>query len=212
MAGRRGLPLSWRTDPVLTELGSVEAVVGVVRRIGADSDRVTGALLGLGPADGLVVPVVVAALGPLVVARCRGDRAAADDLVTELTIAVAEAQRDGLEPSGRRLVNVLLDRAWDRHRAPTRRPDPAVVVDPAVLGGSLVSPAAGPDRVAVNRVALVEFRDQLAASAVAQGALVRSWNSALELAASERATQAERDRWKYVRAQLRRHGSADLVR
>ena len=67
------------------------------------------------------------------------------------------------------------------------------------------------ERLALNRVALLEFRERLRADAGRSPAAVRAWNSAVELIDVPSRSRVQLDRWKYARRQLRRHGSPDLA-
>ena len=65
-------------------------VVRDVRRLDARSDGVLAALVRRSPADEWVASLVVAALLPLALARCRKGRAQVDELIGELAIAIGE--------------------------------------------------------------------------------------------------------------------------
>jgi hypothetical protein len=98
----------------------------------------------------------------------------------------------------------MLDRAWDRVRAPLRRRDSSVPFDPADLTGQQFDRDPGPEQVALDRLVLAEVRSFVDGCRVNREPLVRVWNSAVELADLETRTPGQRERWKYVRAQLRR--------
>jgi hypothetical protein len=202
---------AWACDPVLGVFETFDAAIAAIRRRGATSDRVVTAILAMSPGDEFVGQVLLAALAPMAKARCRGVDDFVNDLAAELAIVIAEAHRSGLPPSRRTATSVLLDRAWDRYREPFRRPGPVVPWDPAVIGRGAVCPDRDPGEVAVDRVALCEFREGLERGAAGHLSLVRAWNSVVELMDGDRCTRAQQDRWKYARKALRRTAHPDLV-
>ena len=143
--------------------------------------------------------VLAVAAAPLARARCGRDRDRCDLLLTEFALVVAEARVDR-PVSVRHRLSLLLDRSWDRVRR--ARPSGFAPVDPDDLDrtGAFADPFA---RV-LDRDLLDGVRARLERDADAGVALVRAWNSALELYDREGRSEAERDRWKYVRRVLRR--------
>jgi hypothetical protein len=200
---RESLPDRWRDDPVLGSFGSLIEIAGAIRRLGAQSDLVVRALLNQPPTDDWVVPVILVGFVPVVLARCR-NRDVVDEFVGELSMEIAFMHRNGVPAVNGLLASRLLDRAWDRVRAPRRRRDPSVPFDPADLTGQQFDRDPGPEQVALDRLVLAEVRSFVDGCRVNREPLVRVWNSAVELADLETRTPGERDRWKYVRAQLRR--------
>ncbi len=203
-------PASWIGE-AFDDLVTVDDVVRVVRAIGPRSDRLLRALVEVAAADtGLVVEVVVAAAHPLLHRRCAANRAlSVDDFTTELALVVASAMEDGLPTTPRHLLNVLIDMAWGQYRKPFRRRQ-LPVVEAERVGHQLVSAGRQPEDV-LDGVALSAFRDRLAETPWSQRALVRCWNSAVELGTKDSRTQSERDRLKYARSQLRRLAPPELV-
>lgn len=208
----QALPPGWGTADPLGEVRSLGELVGAIRRLDDYSDRCVVALLG-GEARGdrLAVTVIVTALLPLLLARCRHDRDKVDDYVAELALVIATVDVRALERSRRRAAGVLLDRAWDEVRAAGRRPEPVVPVDPTEI--ARIRPGSGEsvEEVAVNRAALAEFRAALQRSSPSCQAAVEAWNSVVDLADRVDRSSVERRRWKYARGVLRRHGSPELA-
>ena len=164
-----------------------------------ESDAVIDGLLGMPAADPLVATVLLAGLRPLVF-LCRGrDRALLNELVTEVAIVIGEMRR--VRPvTQRRLAYVIVDRARDRQRAGLRREFACRSIDPLTVAESMADDRAAVDEVVVERLRLDVLRGQVAASG--DVSLARSWNSLIELVDAPRLSQAERDRWKYIRRRL----------
>lgn len=204
------LPNSWTRDTRLAGHGSASAIVATARAIGVDSDEVVDALLSVSDHRELADCIIVAAMVGLVRARCRRGPIPPEELLAEVAISVAETRRDGVPATNRHLMNVMLDRAWDRARAPQQRPQGMTVVASDLVERLAVEDG-DVERVVLNRVALAHFRDQLRADEECSPAAVRAWNSAVELIDIPRKSRVQLDRWKYARQQLRRHGSPDLA-
>ncbi|HRD99938.1 MAG TPA: hypothetical protein PLV68_01495, partial [Ilumatobacteraceae bacterium] len=180
-----------------------------VGRVSDTSDAVVAALLAMPLDDDLVAPVLVAGLRRLLF-LCRGSRRELlDDLVVELAIAIGELRRVRPLVFRRRLAYVIVDRARDRQRAALRRERAWRPVDALGVAELLESGDAGVEEAAVDRVRLGVVRDQIVAAG--DVALARSWNSLVELMDSPRESQAERDRWKYVRRRLAGHLGPDAA-
>ena len=209
-ASTAGLPLSWMADPRLASQGSASALSSTVRAIGRDSDAVVEALLTVDERRELADCIIVAATVGLVRSRCRRGPIPPEELLAEVAISVAESRRDGAPATERHLVNVLVDRAWDRARGPYQRSQCVTVVASDLVERFAVADG-DVERLALNRVALLEFRERLRADARRSPAAVRAWNSAVELIDVPSRSRVQLDRWKYARRQLRRHGSPDLA-
>lgn len=196
---RGGIPEEWQGSRHLAECSSAEELVGRVRRIGVESDVLVDDLLAVSERSEVASLVLAVAAAPLARARCGRDRDRCDLLLTEFALAVAEARVDR-PVSVRHRLSLLLDRSWDRVRR--ARPSGFAPVDPDDLDrtGALADPFA---RV-LDRDFLDGVRARLERDAEAGVALVRAWNSALELYDREGRSEVERDRWKYVRRVLRR--------
>ena len=108
---RRRLPAEWLADERLGGSGSFADLCDAIRGLGDASDRVLAALLDRGRHDPLAGKVILAALGPLAIARCGGERVMVDELLGELAIVIGEIWDGGLGASHRRIANRLLDRA-----------------------------------------------------------------------------------------------------
>jgi len=208
---RTVIPPDWIAASSSEWADPIEAVVRSIRRFGENSDRTLRAVLARPEQLELASEVVVVALTPFVLQRCRPDFHRADDVAVELALAAGEMSHRGVPPIQRRLANALLDRALDQHRFEERRPRLMVSVDPVTITRRERVGVESPESEALNRVALAGFRDQLLASPGANRAAIVAWNSALALVDQDQRTAAERNRWKYVRRQLRRHASPDLV-
>jgi hypothetical protein len=204
------LPTSWKRDPRLTGHASASAMAATARAIGIESDEVVDALLSVGDHTELADCIIVASMVGLVRSRCRRGPIPPEDLLAEVAISVAETRRDGVPATDRHLINVMLDRAWDRIRAPHQRSRGATVVASDLVERLAVEDGDA-ERMVLNRVAVAQFRDQLRADEECSPAAVRAWNSAVELIDIPRKSRVQLDRWKYARQQLRRHGSPDLA-
>ena len=205
-----GVPRSWMRDPRLAGHASAAVMASTARAIGRDSDEVVDALLTVTERRELADCIIVAAMVGLVRARCRRGPIPPEELLAEVAISVAETRRDGVPATDRHLMNVMLDRAWDRARAPHQRSQ-AMTVVASDLVDRLAVEDGDAERMVLNRVALAHFRDQLRADEECSPAAVRAWNSAVELIDIPRKSRVQLDRWKYARQQLRRHGSPDLA-
>lgn len=189
----------------------IRDVVLDVREIGATSDSTIRALMAEEMVeDEVVVEIIVTAAHPMLHRRCAGNPVlVVDDLTTELALAVSAMLREGLPDTSRHLLNVLLDRAWGQFRKPFRRLGVGTIA-PDQLDNVLVSVGRHPEDV-LDRVVLEELRDQIASLPADREAIVRSWNSAVELGTKDERDRLERYRLKYARSQLRRFVSPDLV-
>ncbi len=205
-----GVPTSWMRDPRLAGHASASAMASTVRAIGDESDAVVGALLAVTEQRELADCIIVAATVGLVRARCKRGPIPPEDLLAEVAISVAEYRRDGVPSTERHLVNVMLDRAWDRARAPYQRSQGMTVVASDLVERLAVEDG-DVERFALNRVAVDEFRGRLRADVQSSPAAVRAWNTAVELVDVSRKSRVQLDRWKYARRQLRRRGSPDLA-
>jgi hypothetical protein len=194
------LPGSWTAEPVLAcheTLGDLAAVIG---RFDGKSDDVIAALLTMPLDDELVTPVLLAGLRRLLF-LCRGSRRELlDDLIVESAIAIAELRRVRPLTFRRRLAYVIVDRARDRQRASLRRDRSWLPIDALSIGEVLPTRTSDVEDDVLDRVRLGVVREQVVASG--DSGLRRSWNSLIELVDTPRSSQAERDRWKYIRRRL----------
>ena len=205
------VPAGWLTDPVLGGLESLQGVIAAVRRLNDDSDAVVGALLSIGRGDAVASAVLMAGLIPFSICRCGGRRALVDELVGELALVIGEIEERGVPTTDRRLASLLVDRSWDRVRSRNRRSTRVIPVDPVEVQFADDTSWGDPARVAVNRVALETVRADLVRTGSLRRPVIDAWNSAMELADRPSLTGSERDRWKYVRRQLRRQFPSDLA-
>jgi hypothetical protein len=204
--GTRELPLTGGDGRNIT----VREVVAAVRFVGQRSDMALEALFdGVDPTDASLL--VVEALLPMLTRRAAGDGALLDDLIGEVVIVFHELREQGTGRTRARLANYIMDTAWDRCRRARRAERRVVPVDNATFADLLASVEPGPERVAVNRVALAEFGARVQREGAEDPVLQRSWSDVLALSERSRSTPADQDRWKYVRRVLRRYGHPDLV-
>jgi hypothetical protein len=154
------LPADWRLTSGLADVGTFGCLVCRLRRLDRRSDA---AMRALGRAaaggDGEACLVVVAALLPLLVARCGRRPALVAEAVNELAARVSDAAGDiGLSSVANRLLRRVVWRVRHDHGAHAWQ-EP--VADPsAVVNAPL---AEGCEGVVVDRVALAEFRRRLTA-------------------------------------------------
>jgi hypothetical protein len=196
---RGGVPEEWLGSWHLARCPSTAEMVARVRRIGVESDVLVDDLLAVGERLDVATLVLAVAAAPLARARCGRDHDRCDLLLTEFALVVAEARVDR-PVSVRHRLSLLLDRSWDRVRR--ARPSGFAPVDPDDL--DRIGAVADPFARVLDRDFLDGVRVRLERDADASVALVRAWNSALELYDREGRSESERDRWKYVRRVLRR--------
>jgi hypothetical protein len=203
------VPCRWRSSPALAGYSSVGEIEQAIGRFDDESDQVVSALLAMPLDDPLVAPVLLAGLRPLIF-LCRGrDRTLLNDLVTEAAVAIAELRRIRPVRARRRLAYVIVDRARDRQRASLRRQMACRSIDPLLVAESVAACDPPVDTAIVDRLRVQVLRDQVAASG--DVGLARSWNSLIELVDAPRRSQAERDRWKYIRRRLIGHLDPDAA-
>lgn len=200
------LPGRW-CAPNVAGYYSLGEVVVAIDRLDDASDAVLTELLSFDLNDPLVVPAMLLGLRRLIVLCRRRDRVLLNDLVTEVVIVIGEMRRVRSVSVGRRLGYVIVDRARDRQRAALRRQLSRPVFDPSVVAETVADAGPDLDEVVVERSQLRALRDRVEASG--DPGLARSWNSLLAMVETPRSTQAERDRWKYVRRRLVQHLDPD---
>lgn len=203
----RPIPDRWGTPTTLAQYRSLTDVASAIARLDESSDGVLEALLSLDPDDQLVTPVILLGLRRLIF-LCRGrDRDLLNDLTTEVAIVIGEMRRVRHAVVGRRLGYVIVDRARDRQRATLRRQLARPVFDPMVVAETVADVSPDVDELVVERLRLQALRRQVEVSG--DPGLARSWNTLLVLMETPRSSQAERDRWKYVRRRLVQHLDPD---
>lgn len=205
----RAVPPSWKQAPTLGQFDDLSAIADAIARLDERSDVVLHALLSVPDTDGVATAVIFAGLRHLMF-LCRGrDQEQLNDLVAEVAIAIGELRRARPMLGRRRLGYLIVDRARDRRRLARRRQWAISTVDPSQVGDVLAASGPSIEEQVIQRNRLEVLRAQVEASG--NPALVRSWNSLLDLEATPRSTQAERDRWKYVRRQLADHLDPDAA-
>jgi hypothetical protein len=202
LARHNRVPARWGTPPAGVGT-SLEDVVAKVRRLDDGSDQTVEWLLRAeARSDPLATTVLVAALAPLSIARCRGRSELIDDFLTEIVLVAGAVDVADLQRSHRRHVAVILDRAWDVVRKPDRRPAPVVPVDPSTLHEQQV---AGHDDGVLDRVALNEARAAVMRESAAHPNVVQAWNSVLQISQVTHRTPREKARYSYSLAVVRRY-------
>lgn len=198
--GDAPLPAAWITDQVLAGHATFGRLATSIARLDRGSDDVVAALLAMPLDDQLVTPVILAGLRRLLF-LCRGaQRDLLEDLIVEAAIAIGELRRVRPLTFRRRLGFVIVDRARDRQRASLRRDLSWLPVDALSVSESMTTPQSVVEDEVIDRMRLDVVRAQVAASG--DSSLRRSWNSLVQLVDAPRSSQAERDRWKYVRRRL----------
>ena len=201
------VPPQWTASPALARHESLADVASAIARLDNTSDSVLEALLSLDIDDRVVTPVILLGLRRLIF-LCRGrDRELLNDLTTEVAIVIGEMRRVRPARAGRRLGYVMVDRARDRQRAALRRQISRPVFDPMVVAETVADDSPDLEALVVERLRLQALRHQIEVSG--DPGLARSWNTLLVLMETPRSSQAERDRWKYVRRRLVQHLDPD---
>lgn len=145
----RPIPSAWRNDERFAGVETVEQLISAIRDCDGRSDRLLTALIDRGPGDPAASVVILASLLRLRAARCGGSSERVDALAGELAVVLAEAWSGDLpRQAGRRLANVMSDRAWGRVRTAElkgswmeRLPlDAAPVIAPARIAALRTSP------------------------------------------------------------------------
>ena len=201
------VPAPWTASPSLAQHESLAHIAAAIARLDNTSDSVLEALLSLDIDDRVVTPVILLGLRRLIF-LCRGrDRELLNDLTTEVAIVIGEMRRVRPARAGRRLGYVMVDRARDRQRAALRRQISRPVFDPMVVAETVADDSPDLEALVVERLRLQALRHQVEVSG--DPGLARSWNTLLVLMETPRSSQAERDRWKYVRRRLVQHLDPD---
>jgi len=209
---RHSLPDDWRVDGRLDGMETFDDLIAAVKRFDRRSDDVLRALLSVSALHQTASEVIVAALMPLVLARCVGRRGRVDDFLAELAIVIGEERADGvLRSTTRRLANQLLDRAWGRVRLPLRRAHHPIAVDPLRLHRQLTAVEPDPADVAVDRVSLAAVEQYAMNCRLADPAVDRAWKTAVRLMDVDGRTERERQQLNYARRILRQSMIADDV-
>jgi hypothetical protein len=202
LARHSDVPARWGVPP--SSIGtSIGGVVAALRRLDDGSDRTVEWLLRAeARSDPLATIVLVAALAPLSIARCRGRSDLIDDFLTEIVLTAGAVDVADLRRSRRHHVAVILDRAWDVVRKPDRRPAPVVPVDPSTFHDHLE--AVDNDGV-LDRVALTEARAAVIRESAEHPNVVRAWNSVLQISQLTHRTRRDKARYSYSLAVVRRY-------
>ncbi|MFT3851976.1 MAG: hypothetical protein QM733_04455 [Ilumatobacteraceae bacterium] len=186
------LPAAWCRWPALADLETFGELVRRLRRLDRRSDaaiRALGAAAAEG--DGEACLIVVAALLPLLMARCERQPSLVVEAVSELAARVPDAAEDVGQSS---VANRLLRRVvWRVRHERGEHGWLQPVADPAVLAEV---PTNGAEETAVlDRLALVEFRRRL--TALPSGP--RVW-AVLSAVADPSATLTSTDRSRLMRS------------
>jgi hypothetical protein len=196
------LPAGWSAEPALADVASFGELLSRLRRLDHRSDvalRALARLVEQGEAEaGLII---TAALLPLLITRCDRRPPLVSEAISELAARVTEPAHEPPAPgAANRLLRRVVWRARHGHGDHSWQvsvPDPARTV---VAGGDVES-------VAVDRVALAEFRRRLAARP--RGA--EAWAVLVGSARGAGMSSTERTRLARRRHEVRRLAVATLV-
>lgn len=202
------MPPRWVDDRCLGEVDNLAVLVARIRKCDEQSDQLLIALIDKGPGDQLAAELVLASLLRLRVGRCRGVQERVDALASELAVVLTEAWRGELVwPPGRRLANVMADRAWGRVRAAERK---GAWMNFSGLGCTVGDVACGSsfESAVVEAVALRDLGDRIERGH--HGPVSRAWATVARYSESPPQSRAERSRYQYARRTLRAHVTDDL--
>ena len=206
----RPIPAAWRSDERFADVDTVEQLISAIRDCDGRSDRLLGALVDRGPHDPVASIVVLASLLRLRAGRCGGSSERVDALAGELAVVLAEAWSGELpRQAGRRLANVMSDRAWGRVRTAELKGSWMERLPLDAAPSDCASQDSGPEAIAVAHVAVTQFRQAIDRRRD-QSSLLRAWETAVELADVEDRSMTQRNQWHYARRVLRRQVSPDL--
>lgn len=208
----RPIPARWRSDERFADVETVEQLISAIRDCDGRSDELLTALVERGPADPMASVVVLASLLRLRAGRCGGSSERVDALAGELAVVLAEAWSGELpRQAGRRLANVMSDRAWGRVRTAELKGSWMERLPLDAVAGDCASQDRGPEDIAVAHVAVQQFREAIDRQRnLGQSCLPRAWDTAVELAEADDRSMTQRNQWHYARRVLRRHVSPDL--
>lgn len=208
----RPIPAAWRSDERFTDVDTVEQLISAIRDCDGRSDRLLTALVDRGPSDPMASVVVLASLLRLRAGRCGGSSERVDALAGELAVVLAEAWSGELPRQvGRRLANVMSDRAWGRVRTAELKGSWMERLPLDAVPRDLASQDRGPEDIAVAHVAVKQFREAIDRRRdLGPSCLPRAWDTAVELADAADRSMTQRNQWHYARRVLRRHVSPDL--
>ena len=208
----RPIPARWRGDERFADVETVEQLISAIRDCDVRSDRLLAALVDRGPGDPMASVVVLASLLRLRAGRCGGSSERVDALAGELAVVLAEAWNGELpQQAGRRLANVMTDRAWGRVRTAELKGSWMERLPFDAVPGDCASQDRGPEDIVVAHVAVQQFRQAIERQRdLGQNCLPRAWDTAVELADTDDRSMTQRNQWHYARRVLRRHVSPDL--
>ena len=202
-----------RVGPGVGDRAPLAEAIDMIRRLDGRSDAVLRSLIEAAD-DELCMLAVIEALQPMLKRRCHNDRDVLSDLIAEVAIVVQELHRQRVWPVDRRLANCVVDKACYRAyrlRLPDKRIAP---VDDIVLFDRTATNSPDPERTAVDRRAISDFCDDIAAHAASCTQMRKVWGSLIELAGGDERgghTDKQRYRLTYVRRVLRAHAHPDVV-
>lgn len=208
----RPIPTAWGSDERFADVETVGQLISAIRDCDGRSDRLLGALVDRGPDDPVASVVVLASLLRLRVGRCGGSSERVDALAGELAVVLAEAWSGELpRQAGRRLANVMSDRAWGRVRTAELKGSWMERLPLVAVPGDCASQDRSPEDIAVAHVAVKQLGKAIDRQrGLGQSCLPRAWDAAVELADADDRSMTQRNQWHYARRVLRRHVSPDL--
>jgi hypothetical protein len=199
---RDPLPETWANEPSLVGYANLGQLIIAIRRFDERASEAIKGLLVLDEHRDEATLVLLSALLPALVGRLRAHRDQIPDALAELALVIRERRAIG---GHRQAGNVLLDRVCDRLRRPAGQRGFQPVIVPIEEGADLPDPAAGPERLAVDRVALDQFRAALVRTAAVNPSARDSLDRVLELTDGRTLSAAERQRLRRARTRLRAH-------
>lgn len=208
----RPIPAAWRSDERFAGVETVEQLISAIRDCDGRSDRLLTALVDRGPSDPMASVVVLASLLRLRAGRCGGSSERVDALAGELAVVLAEAWSGELpRQAGRRLANIMSDRAWGRVRTAELKGSWMERLPLDAIPGNCASQDCGPEDTAVAHVVVKQFGEAIDRQrCLGHSRLPRAWDTAVELADVDDRSMTQRNQWHYARRVLRRHVSPDL--
>jgi hypothetical protein len=198
------LPVGWRVEPALIEVGTFGELLSRLRRLDRGSDEALRALARLAAAgEAEACLVVTVALLPLLIVRCDRRPAMVVEAVNELAARVSEPAH---EPPSPGVANRLLRRVEWRVRHDRGYRDWQVPVHD-------LDRITGDERVdrfeteVVDRVALAEFRHRLASQPEGR----QAWDVLVASTSGVGLSSTDRSRLAKHRRALRRLAESSLV-
>lgn len=206
---RSGLPASWRTTATLEHCATPTDLLAFLRSKGTNADELARHLIVDGSGEATLM--LVAASIPYVKAWAKGDREYESEALTEVAIVVGEVRLLDELPADRHVLTMIVDLACDRQRKRRWRERPPVPVSGLHPIWERADAVAGPEEVAIGRLAVREVQRDLLRRPYAADGAVEAWNTVVQLLNQDRRTQEDRNRLGHGRRRLRRLVDPQLV-